>query len=209
MSLPFPNIFHLRRVADTSSRACTVCFKPTSAVLVSEDGKADFFYICDAHLTDPSFATPQLDPKVEEAKRRQEAMDVEIADLKKKWDEYQKKKAKKSKDKKDEDKDTKKAEKEEDSPLTDLNSLESKKEEDQKLISTKPRVFVLNRDIYNMRLGHWRSAQRSKQTQKMLQNPMIFPKVPTGSLGAKKVDSGVAGDKGSSNDNNSGKDEGL
>lgn len=194
MSLPFPNIYHLRRVAETSSRACTVCYKPTSAVLVSEDGKADFFYICDAHLSDPSFATPQLDPKIEEAKHRQEAMDAEIADLKKKWEEYQKKKAKESKDKKkDEDKDVKKTEREE-SPLKDLNSLESKKEEDQKLISTKPRVFVLNRDIYNMRLGHWRSAQRSKQAQKMLQNPTLFPKVPTGSIGSKKVDGATSGD---------------
>lgn len=36
---PFKNIYHKRRVAESTSRACYVCCKPTPVVLVSNDGK--------------------------------------------------------------------------------------------------------------------------------------------------------------------------
>lgn len=36
---PFKNIYHKRKVADSASRACFICCKPTPVVLVSSDGK--------------------------------------------------------------------------------------------------------------------------------------------------------------------------
>lgn len=53
----FPNEYTARRVADASLRACKVCFKPTTTVLVSLN-QADFFYTCAAHLKDASFSEP-------------------------------------------------------------------------------------------------------------------------------------------------------
>jgi hypothetical protein len=33
------NVYHLRRVADTSSKACLICYKPSTSVLITPDNK--------------------------------------------------------------------------------------------------------------------------------------------------------------------------
>lgn len=33
------NVYHLRRVADTSAKACLICFKPSTSVLITPDNK--------------------------------------------------------------------------------------------------------------------------------------------------------------------------
>lgn len=33
------NVWHLRKVAETSSKACYICYKPTTSVLVTPDKK--------------------------------------------------------------------------------------------------------------------------------------------------------------------------
>ncbi|ANB15748.1 hypothetical protein AWJ20_3392 [Sugiyamaella lignohabitans] len=180
--LPFNDIYHLRKVAESSSKPCFICYKPTTAVLVSEDGKADFFYACEVHLQDSNFATAKIDPEVELAKEKQKKLDAEIELLKKKWDQRQKAKEKdKSKDsdkKKEEgkDKDNKNSDK---TTQAELGSLESEKKVQDSIASKSPRVYIVNRSIHNIRLEHWRNIQRSKQTQKLLQDKNLFPKVPT------------------------------
>lgn len=57
MSAPFPNAYTSRLVAASDSKACLVCFKPTTTVLVASN-KVDFFYICSSHLKDKAFAEP-------------------------------------------------------------------------------------------------------------------------------------------------------
>ncbi|KAH3668115.1 hypothetical protein OGAPHI_001869 [Ogataea philodendri] len=56
MSQPFQNLYQLRKVGSKDSRPCVVCFKATSAVLVSGP---DFFYVCESHLGDKQFCTVQ------------------------------------------------------------------------------------------------------------------------------------------------------
>ncbi|RMZ81438.1 hypothetical protein DV738_g2156, partial [Chaetothyriales sp. CBS 135597] len=97
-STPLPNIWHLRAVAEASSKACYVCYKPTTAVLITPDNK-DFFYICKSHLKDKGFASPLVDEKAEAEKRKKEAMDREIEQIKKEYEEKAKAKKGKKKDK--------------------------------------------------------------------------------------------------------------
>ncbi|GEQ67440.1 hypothetical protein JCM33374_g1105 [Metschnikowia sp. JCM 33374] len=54
---PFPNEYRCRLVAETDSRPCNICYKPTCTVLLASN-KADHFYVCPLHLKDKSFASP-------------------------------------------------------------------------------------------------------------------------------------------------------
>lgn len=39
MAAPFPNNYTHRKVAETSSKACDVCYKPSTSVLITPDKK--------------------------------------------------------------------------------------------------------------------------------------------------------------------------
>lgn len=108
------NVWHLRRVANTSSKACDICYKPTTSVLVTPDnrvrpspgasGKAthiqqDFFFVCAGHLKDRGFATPNIDEAEAAAKKKKAALDEEVSRIKQEYDE----KLKRRKDKKAKD----------------------------------------------------------------------------------------------------------
>lgn len=99
---PFPNTYHRRLVALTFSKACMICHKPSTTVLITPDNK-DFFYICPGHLSDRGFATPVVDKEEEERKRKREELDKAIAEVKREWEEKQKKRKEKKK-KKDKEK---------------------------------------------------------------------------------------------------------
>lgn len=92
------NVWHLRRVADTAARACYICHKPSSSVLITPDNK-DFFYVCPVHLKDRNFCSAIVDAEEQEAKRKQEAMAAEIEKVKKEYEEKQRRKKEKSKEK--------------------------------------------------------------------------------------------------------------
>lgn len=53
---PFPNLYSLKHVSAGSAAACTVCYRPSEAVLLSID-KKDWFHVCETHLKDKNFAT--------------------------------------------------------------------------------------------------------------------------------------------------------
>ena len=38
------NIWHLRRVAETSAKSCDICYKPTASVLITPDNKVTEVY---------------------------------------------------------------------------------------------------------------------------------------------------------------------
>ena len=40
----FPNIYTHRKVADTASKACEICFKPSTSVLVTPENKVPHPY---------------------------------------------------------------------------------------------------------------------------------------------------------------------
>jgi flagellar biosynthesis GTPase FlhF len=82
------NIWHLRRVADNASKACWICYKPTTSVLITPNNKVrqntpsismeltylqDFFYACPGHLVDRGFCQPDADEAAAvEAKNKKE-----------------------------------------------------------------------------------------------------------------------------------------
>ncbi|KAK9239130.1 VPS4-associated protein 1 [Lipomyces kononenkoae] len=191
-ALPFKNVYHLRRVAESSQKPCMVCYKPTAVVLVSEDGKNDFFYTCQMHLQDRGFVTPVTNAAAEAAKKRKEELDKEIEKVKKEWEEHQKdRKAAREKREKQrkEEKATDKNKDEEDDKSADRREKQEHKEqmaklENQKVDATtkadaEQRIFNLNKDVYAMRLNNYRSIQRSKRTAELLRKPGALPSVPT------------------------------
>ena len=56
---PFPNKYNSRLVAQQDAKPCTICFKPSTTVLLAENN-GDFFYTCIQHLSDEQFASPVL-----------------------------------------------------------------------------------------------------------------------------------------------------
>lgn len=39
MAAPFPNLYTLRKVAESAAKGCDVCYKPSSSVLITPDKK--------------------------------------------------------------------------------------------------------------------------------------------------------------------------
>ncbi len=98
--MSFPNIWNHRKVAETAAKACEICYKPSSSVLVTPDNK-DWFYICPMHLKDAKFCSPVVDheAEAEAARKKKQEEDEEIARLKKEYEEKQRKKKEKEKEK--------------------------------------------------------------------------------------------------------------
>ncbi|KAA8902504.1 hypothetical protein TRICI_005865 [Trichomonascus ciferrii] len=139
--------------------------------MVTEDGKSDYFYLCEGHLADTAFATPQVDPEVEKAKERQKALGKEIKELERRWKEHEAKKKKDKGDKENENEDEKKA--------SEKSALKAEQEKNDAVANKKPRIYLLNKDIFSIRISNWKDAQRSKKTSQLLSKPNLFPKVPT------------------------------
>lgn len=128
------NVWHHRKVADNSAKACWICYKPSTSVLITPDNKVrpprsgcslaskycqDFFYTCIGHLSDRGFCQPDADEAAAAAAReKKEELDREIEKVKKEYEEKQKikrekRKAKeKEKDKEDKEKASKNEEEE-------------------------------------------------------------------------------------------------
>jgi len=122
------NIWHLRKVAETSAKGCFICYKPTSSVMITPDNK-DYFYICPAHLKDKNFAVPTDDEaKAMEERKKKEDLDKEIELIKKEYEEKLKRKKEKSK-KKDDNKDADKDKSEKKDESQSEAHLEKEKEE--------------------------------------------------------------------------------
>ncbi|GAP88589.1 putative UPF0589 protein [Rosellinia necatrix] len=192
-----PNIWHHRKVADTSAKGCEICFKPSTSVLITPDNQ-DFFYVCPTHLTDRGFCSPIIDHDAIAAKKKRE-MDEEVEKLKREYEEKQRKKkekeAEKEKEKekekgkekdkekendKDKDKDNKdktegKDEKKGD-PVSD--DKDKSKDRSQPHADEEPRVFALQRTFYQRRLDRKRQVEIAKRNRERLNNPNFFPSVP-------------------------------
>ncbi|KAI4629287.1 uncharacterized protein J4E87_003551 [Alternaria ethzedia] len=182
------NLWHLRRVADNAAKACWICYKPSTSVLITPTNK-DFFYICPGHLVDRGFCQPEAD----EAKRvadqkKQEELDREIEAVKKEYEEKQKLKREKRKGKdkekdKEKEKEAKGKEAEEDKQdekAKDDKIKELSKTKDQAQAELGPRIYQLNKNFYQMRLDKLRNAEIAKRNRERLNNPANFPSVPSG-----------------------------
>merc|ERR1712000_774866 len=161
MSAPFPNLYTHRKVAEASAKACDICYKPSTSVLITPD-KKDFFYVCVGHLKDRYFCTPKIDEEARK-KKREQAMAEETERVKKEYEEKQRKKkekeerAKKEKEKDDKD-DKNDDEKKKDRKSSDDDKGDSKEEEEE-----EPRVFELKSTFYSQRLLKKRQAGAAKR----------------------------------------------
>ncbi|PFH58526.1 hypothetical protein XA68_13569 [Ophiocordyceps unilateralis] len=201
MSAPFPNLYTHRKVAESSAKACDICYKPSTSVLITADNK-DFFYVCPAHLKDKYFCTPKMDENAVQADavkaKREKALAEEMERLKKEYEEQQRrKKVKESKDKqKDKDKDKGKDEKKDDEKKDQGEDQGKDDKEDAKgqgkaqkhateaetSAATKdeePRIFELKSTFFQQRLQKKRQAEAAKRDRERASQPNYFPSVPT------------------------------
>ncbi|KAF2004930.1 DUF1742-domain-containing protein [Amniculicola lignicola CBS 123094] len=182
------NVWHHRRVADGSAKACWICFKPSTSVLITPDNK-DFFYLCTGHLSDRGFCLPDAGEAADAAARKKkDELDREIELVKKEYEEKQRlkreKRREKGKDKdKDKDKDTKK--KNEDEDIEDEKTKDDKIKElsqskDEAAVDLGPRIYTLNKNFYQMRVDKLRNAEIARRNRERMKNPSLFPSVPSG-----------------------------
>ncbi|CAG8930902.1 unnamed protein product [Penicillium salamii] len=186
------NVYHVRRVAETSAKACMICYKPSTTVMITPDNK-DFFYVCPAHLQDRHFCSPIIDTEGQAKRLKEEAMAKEIEKVKSEYEEKQRRKkerkaAGKDEDEKDKDKDESK-DKSKDTPETNDTD---EKDRDDKIASIRkdtstatkpddsPRVFSLHKNFYQMRIDRLRNIEMAKRNSERLKNPSLFPSVPSG-----------------------------
>lgn len=189
MSQAIVNLYHHRRVADDASKACWICYKPSSSVLVTPDNK-DFFYICVGHLADRGFCQPDAEEAAAAAARKKkEELDREIEAVKKEYDEKQRLKKEKRKGKEKEEDKTKDSEsskkKDDDEDKKDEQAKDDKikqlsKAKDETPTEDGPRIFALNKKFHQMRLDRIRNAEIAKRNRERLKNPNLFPSVPSG-----------------------------
>ncbi|KAI1269661.1 DUF1742-domain-containing protein [Xylariaceae sp. FL1019] len=179
--MSLPNIWHHRKVGDTSAKGCEICYKPSTSVLVTPD-RQDFFYVCPAHLKDRGFASPIIDHEAIAARKKKE-MDDEVAKVKKEYEEKQRKKNEKEKvkDKKDgkeddDKKDDKAAKKDGDTP-EDKDKIKAEANAQQNA-EEEPRVFALQRAFHQQRIDKRRQVDMAKRNRERLSNPSFFPSVP-------------------------------
>ncbi|RJE20110.1 hypothetical protein PHISCL_07562 [Aspergillus sclerotialis] len=190
--MSLPNTWYLRRVADTAARACYICYKPSSSVLITPDNK-DFFYVCPVHLKDRNFCSPIIDSEEEARKAKEEAMAKEIETVKKEYEEKQLKKKEKEKDKKSKDEEDSKEKNKANEEQNKKSEKDQEKEKNDKIDSIKksgtaskadegPRIFSLHKNFYQMRVDRLRNIEAAKRNRERLKDPSLFPSVPSGGL---------------------------
>ncbi|CAI7651616.1 unnamed protein product [Penicillium bialowiezense] len=186
------NVYHVRRVAETSAKACMICYKPSTTVMITPDNK-DFFYVCPAHLQDRHFCSPIIDTEGQAKRLKDDAMAEEIEKVKKEYEEKQRRKKERKASSKDEDeKDKDKDDTNDKGKDTPESSKNDEKERDEKIASIQkkngtetkpddsPRVFSLHKNFYQMRIDRLRNIEMAKRNQERMKNPSLFPSVPTG-----------------------------
>ncbi|KAJ5214388.1 hypothetical protein N7449_001557 [Penicillium cf. viridicatum] len=188
------NVYHVRRVADTSAKACLICYKPSTSVMITPDNK-DFFYVCPAHLQDKHFCSPIVDTEGQAKRLKEEAMAKEIEKIKKEYEEKQRRKKERekasSKDNKEE-KDKGKDEPKDKNKDASESNVNDEKDRDDKIASIQkgsgtetksddsPRVFSLHKNFYQMRIDRLRNIEMAKRNQERSRQPSLFPSVPSG-----------------------------
>ncbi|RYO73810.1 hypothetical protein DL766_006087 [Monosporascus sp. MC13-8B] len=170
--MSFPNVWHHRKVAETAAKACEICYRPSSSVLITPDNK-DWFYVCPMHLKDTKFCTPIIDHEAIAARKRREE-DEEIARLKKEYDEKQRKKKEKEAEK-DKGKDGEKEKDKKDESKPDKTGKEQG-------AGTPPKDEEPKVTFYQQRLNKKRQAEMAKKMRERMKEPDFFPAVPKGDL---------------------------
>ena len=177
--------------ATATSRACYICSKPTATCLATTNA-VDFIYTCDAHLSDPGFATEIITVDPNAAPKEAAVSKEEIARVKAEWEakEARKKKAKAGEkgaaaegagEKKDDAADDKKKSSSSDkSPSPPVpGSLSSPPAASGSSATPTHKRYSLHRDFYAMRQAEHRRRRQTKQIHELAPR---LPGAPRGSL---------------------------
>ncbi|GAB0133346.1 hypothetical protein EsDP_00001758 [Epichloe bromicola] len=185
MSAPFPNLYIHRKVAETAAKACDVCYKPSSSVLITAD-KKDFFYVCPAHLKDTYFCTPKIDEEAIKAKR-EKALAEKTEKLKKEYEEKQRKKKEKESKKNNDDKDKDKTKEEVKGKGNNADEKDVIEKSESPSAGEGPaapneetRLFELKSAFYRQRVQRKRQNEAAKRDRERVARPGYFPSVPSG-----------------------------
>lgn len=181
----FPNLYHLRKVADSAAKSCAFCFKPATTVLITADGTSDFFYTCELHLKDEHFAKPVYDEEYLNALKQKNELDIQMKQLKLKWDEknryvswdkfvnYTKSFTK--------DKETKKGDDDDDDEKIkdEIKNINTKTTDFNKILNKQQRVYQLNQQIFKIRVNKKRQVKINKSMDQTIKS---FPTAPNNSI---------------------------
>ncbi|KAH8999414.1 VPS4-associated protein 1 [Lactarius akahatsu] len=168
--MSFQNIYFKRATA--TSRACYVCYKPTATCLATTNA-VDFIYACDAHLSDPGFATEIVDPN---APKEAVVSKEEIARVKAEWE--AKEEARKKKDNKGKAPSGDKATSHHRHRPSVPGSLPSTPAASSSGTTPTHKRYSLHRDFYAMRQAEHRRRRQAKQMQELAPR---LPGAPRGS----------------------------
>ncbi|KAF9076515.1 VPS4-associated protein 1 [Rhodocollybia butyracea] len=170
--MSFTNLYYKRTTG--TSKACWICFKPTTTVLATIN-TTDFFYTCDVHLTDRGFASSVGESSDSAIGARKLGLGPdEIAKVKEEYEEKQKRKAEKAKAEKEKEKD-KDSDKDKDKGKEKTgdsgDGKEGSKSPKSPVSSPAPPAthqrFTLHRDIFTMRLGEHRKRRQASQAKEL------------------------------------------
>lgn len=190
---PFPNEYQLRLVAESNSKSCLVCYKPTTSVLLAGNS-ADFFYICPGHLKDESFSTPihpeaytkHLGDRSELEKKIVVANEKADASKPYSWNKIMTSmgwKNDKKQEEQPESEESRAKEKTYEALLAEASDLKKQLATLNETIATfKFKNYRLNADIYKMRINSHIQAKVRAKRQQEIQSGSIFPSAPTNSL---------------------------
>ncbi|KUI73653.1 hypothetical protein VM1G_09613 [Cytospora mali] len=171
----FPNVYTHRKVAETASKGCDLCYRPSTSVLVTPE-KQDFFYVCPSHLKDRWFCSPIIDQAAIDAKKKKE-LEEEVERVKKEYEERQRKKKEKEDSAKSKDKDKDKDGEKEKEGLDKKDEVKKTEEPKDAKVQNYPQPYST---FYQKRLDQKRQAEMAKRNRERLQNPSFFPSVPKG-----------------------------
>lgn len=146
------NSYIQKRVANTDAKACFLCYKPTTSVMVSEAPGVDYFFACDTHLSDPGFAVVEQACQTAIAEREQKIRELEA--IRTQWEEVQKKKNKGQRD------------------------VEPKEKIERPQPPAIKPIYELQRAVFNLRVAIKRRAAQERKTRAMLDSPGLFPEAP-------------------------------
>ncbi|TBU31995.1 VPS4-associated protein 1 [Dichomitus squalens] len=181
MASAFTNLYYKRAVG--TAKPCYICNKPTTTVLATIN-TVDFLYTCDAHLSDPGFASQvgiTNDGVGAGGAKKMGLSPEEIAKVKAEYEERQKKKAEKAKEKeKDKEKGKDNKEGEKDEGKGEKSSTPGTKSPPSSSASPAPATpthqrYTLHRDIFALRLAEHRRRRQAAQAKELAPR---FPGAP-------------------------------
>lgn len=186
----FPNVYVKKLVKDADSKACFLCHKPSSIVLLTisspEFEFKDFFYVCQSHLADTNFCTEIFVDEVSGVDKSNEVNKLKLelesrkSNVKKLQDQLAQDNATLNKvvnyfNKKEEQPDLSSK-----SVTTLIADAKKALVESQTSLTSMEREFrkyQLDKTFYRSRMGRLREKIADEKRLEFLSNPNSFPRV--------------------------------